>query len=110
MKANPTGLILWILGATGVFLLYCAVKGYTPASVLAAFINRKTQPIPFASSAAPNGGTSSGGMIPGAPTNAPGGVDTGGWNPYSIPTNTPGPPGSGYDPYGTRLTSQGMEP
>lgn len=61
MKANPAGLILWILGATGAFLLYCAVKGYTPQSVLAAFVNRKTAPVPFGHTTTSQPGGSTGG-------------------------------------------------
>ncbi len=45
--ANPNGLLLWVLGAAGVFLLYSAVKGYTPGSLLQSFINRGTPPVMF---------------------------------------------------------------
>jgi len=42
-KTEPKGLIVWLLGAAGIFLIYCAIQNVTPASLIASLTNPKVK-------------------------------------------------------------------
>lgn len=51
MSGNSRAIILWLLGACAAFFLYCAIKGYTPQSVLVSLVDRSKKPAPLGGSA-----------------------------------------------------------